>query len=118
MKKEKKFYGIIVPSVTPLTNDYRLDTGAVEKIFNHFYDCQVSPFIMGTTGESSSLPLAVKEEFLKVAGASKRPGSNLFAGISSNIVDESVEFAKYCDDQEWMRQLLPYLFITRSRKAR
>jgi len=98
MKKKKKFYGIIVPSVTPLTNDYRLDPLAVEKIFNHFYNCQVSPFVMGTTGESSSLPLALKKEFLKVAGAIKRPGCNLYAGISSNIVEESIEFAKYSAD--------------------
>ena len=98
MKMKKKFCGIIVPSVTPLTNDYRLDTVAVEKVFNHFYDCKVSPFMMGTTGESSSLPLELKKEFLKVAGAIKKPGSNLYAGISSNIVDESVEFAKYCAD--------------------
>ena len=98
MKMKKKYHGIIVPSVTPLTNDYRLDIIAVEKIFKHFYDCQSSPFVLGTTGESSSLPLKVKKEFLKVAGAIKRPGSNLYAGISSNIVDESIEFAKYCAD--------------------
>jgi dihydrodipicolinate synthase/N-acetylneuraminate lyase len=36
---------------------------------------------------------------LKVAGANKRPGINLYAGISSNVVDESVEFARYCADQ-------------------
>lgn len=98
MKKNKKFYGIIVPSVTPLTKDYRLDTEALEKIFNHFHDYRVSPFILGTTGESASIPLAVKKEFVKTAGANKKTGSNLYVGISSNIVDESVEFAKYCTD--------------------
>ena len=98
MKMKKKYHGIIVPSVTPLTEDYRLDVGAVEKIFNHFYNCHVSPFVLGTTGESSSLPLVLKQEFLKVAGANKRPGTNLYAGISSNIVDESIEFAKHCAD--------------------
>lgn len=93
--KEKR---IIVPAVTPLTTNYKLDEIAVEKIFNHFYEHNISPFILGTTGESSSLPPEIKKDYLKFAAKNKKPGSLLYAGISSNVVSESIEFAKLCVD--------------------
>lgn len=98
MKKNKKFKGIIVPAVTPLTGSFKIDEGAVEKIFSQFYQHHISPFILGTTGESASLSLSVKEEYLKAAEKNKKPGSVLYAGISSNVFNESVEFAKLCAD--------------------
>src|SRR5688572_12618510 len=98
MKKNKKYYGVIVPAVTPLTKNHTLDTGAVEKNFNLFYQHNISPFILGTTGESASLPLSIKKEFLKAAASNKKAGSVLYAGISSNILDESIELAKLCAD--------------------
>jgi 4-hydroxy-tetrahydrodipicolinate synthase len=95
--KEKK---IIVPAVTPLTNDYKLDEVAVQKIFRLFYQHNISPFILGTTGESASLPIEIKKDYLQTAAKNKKPGSILFAGISSNTVSESIEFAKLCADNE------------------
>jgi 4-hydroxy-tetrahydrodipicolinate synthase len=93
--KEKK---IIVPAITPLTLDYKLDEVAVQKIFNLFYQHNISPFILGTTGESASLPIELKKDYLKAAAKNKKAGSILFAGISSNVVNESIEFAKLCAD--------------------
>lgn len=98
MKKNKKFTGIIVPAVTPLTAAYQIDEIAVQKLFQQFYTHNVSPFILGTTGESASLSAEVKEEYVKVAEKNKQAGSILYAGISSNIVRESIEFAKFCAD--------------------
>ena len=93
--KEKK---IIVPAVTPLTVDYKLDEEAVQRIFNLFYQHSISPFILGTTGESASLPIEIKKDYLKVAAKNKKTGSLLFTGISSTVVSESIEFAKFCAD--------------------
>ncbi len=98
MQTEKKYRGIIVPAVTPLTPAYKLDDSAVEKIFSLFYQHDISPFILGTTGESASLPSDVKTDYLKAAAANKKPGSVLYAGISSNIFEEAVDFAKLCAD--------------------
>lgn len=98
MKKNKKFTGIIVPAVTPLTAAYQIDEIAVQKLFQQFYTHNVSPFILGTTGESASLSAEVKEEYVKAAEKNKQAGSILYAGISSNIVRESIEFAKFCAD--------------------
>lgn len=98
MFREKKYKGIIVPAITPLSKDYQLDHEAVEKIFNSFYAHGISPFILGTTGESASLSVKIKNDYVKSAGKNKKPGSILYAGISSNVIEESIEFAKFCAD--------------------
>lgn len=92
----KKFKGIIVPAITPLTASFQLDEAAVEKIFGNFYAHHISPFILGTTGESASLSHQIKANYLKAAAKHKNPGTILYAGISSNVLEESVEFAKLC----------------------
>jgi dihydrodipicolinate synthase/N-acetylneuraminate lyase len=98
MKKNKKYSGVIIPAITPLTPDHKLDEGAVEKLFQYFYKHNTLPFILGTTGESSSLPLSVKQSYVKAAVKNKKPGTLIYAGISSYVVDESIEFAKFCAD--------------------
>ena len=98
MKKNKKYSGVIIPAITPLTSNHKLDEGAVEKLFSYLYKYNTLPFILGTTGESSSLPLSLKEAYVKAAVKNKKPGTLLYAGISSNVVNESIEFAKFCAD--------------------
>ena len=98
MDTAKKYKGIIVPAVTPLTASLQLDEAAVEKIFANFYQHNISPFILGTTGESASLSTAIKTNYLKAAAKNKKTGSVLYASISSNVFDESVAFAKLCAD--------------------
>jgi 4-hydroxy-tetrahydrodipicolinate synthase len=53
---------------------------------------------LGTTGESASLPAEVKEQYVKAAAKHKRAGTVLYAGISSNVVSESIAFAKFSAD--------------------
>jgi len=98
MKKSKKYSGVIIPAITPLTTDHKLDESGVEKIFHFFYEHNTVPFILGTTGESSSLPLSVKEAYVKAAVKNKKAGTLLYAGIASNVINESMEFAKFCAD--------------------
>jgi len=99
MKMEKKYSGIVIPSVTPLTRDHELDRGAVERILNNFHINRVHPFILGTTGEAASLPLSLKMEFIKLAGRFKKSGDVLYVGISSNNLNESIELAEWSVDQ-------------------
>jgi len=96
MIKEKKYTGIIVPAITPLTEKLQLDEAAVEKIFASFYQYNISPFILGTTGESASLPLQIKKDYVLAAEKNKKMGSLLYVGIGSNVLAESIEFAAYC----------------------
>jgi dihydrodipicolinate synthase/N-acetylneuraminate lyase len=99
MKVKKKYNGLVVPSITPLTENHKLDHKAVEKIFDSFFNFGGVPFILGTTGEASSLPVDVKKDFIKLAAKLKQPGKMLYAGISSNCVAESIEMAKLCADE-------------------
>ena len=112
MKKTKKHHGVIIPAVTPLTGEFRLDKAAVKRIFDSFYKHNCSPFILGTTGESASLPLEVKREYVKEAGKIKKAGTLLYAGISSNVLSESIEFAKLSADNgvDAVAATLPYYF--------
>jgi 4-hydroxy-tetrahydrodipicolinate synthase len=89
---------IVIPAITPLTKDHKLDHGAVEKLFANFYHHDVLPFILGTTGESASLPVDIKEEYIDIAVANKKQGTTLYAGISSNCLSESIDLAKKCFD--------------------
>ena len=98
MNSNKKYTGVIVPAVTPLNSNYKLDEGAAEKMFNYFYQYNISPFILGTTGESASLPLQVKQDYVKKAVVIKKNNSVLYSGISSNCLQESIDFANFCFD--------------------
>lgn len=96
MNVDKKYKGIVIPAVTPLKEDLSLDEQAVEKMFANFHQHHVHPFIIGTTGESASLSNQVKLDYLKAAARHKQKGTVLYAGISSNVLAESIEFAKLC----------------------
>ena len=96
MKKDKKYGGIIVPAVTPLTEKMQLDEKAVKKLFALFYQYTISPFILGTTGEAASLPLQLKKDYVIAAERNKKMGTVLYAGIGSNVLSESIEFAAFC----------------------
>lgn len=96
MNRDKKFKEVIVPAVTPLTPAFDIDAAAVQKIFSHFYACDASPFILGTTGEAPSLSIAQKKDYVRIAATVKKQGTVLYAGISSNIIGESIDFANYC----------------------
>ncbi len=92
----KKYTGAIIPAVTPLTEKLQIDEAAVSRLFALFYQHKISPFILGTTGESASLPLQLKKDYVLAAGKNKKIGSLLYAGIGSNVLAESIDFASYC----------------------
>src|ERR1700761_3581421 len=98
MTNKKKFNGIVVPAVTPLTKDFKLDQGALERMFANFHKYKVMPFINGTTGESASLSLKLREDYVLTACKLKYPGDKLYVGISANCVDESIKLANTAFD--------------------
>lgn len=97
-KQKKRYEGIVVPAVTPLTKDYKLDVGAVEKMFSNFYKNDAAPFILGTTGEATSLSFSLKKDYISKASSLKKNGTTLYAGISSNCLEEAITLAHLCFD--------------------
>ncbi|HEY4150919.1 MAG TPA: dihydrodipicolinate synthase family protein [Chitinophagaceae bacterium] len=99
MKKKKKYQGVVIPAVTPLTANHTLDEHAVETMFDWFRSYEAMPFILGTTGEAASLSTAVKHHYIRLAARLKAAGETLYAGVSSNCLSETVEMAKHCFDE-------------------
>src|SRR5258705_2670793 len=95
MKTGKKYTGVIVPAVTPLTKKLQLDETAVQRIFALFYEHNISPFILGTTGEAPSLTLQQKKDYILAAEKCKKMKTLLYAGISSNVLTESIDLAAF-----------------------
>ncbi|MBO9640642.1 MAG: dihydrodipicolinate synthase family protein [Siphonobacter aquaeclarae] len=97
MKEPKPYRGIVVPLVTPLTKTYHLDMPAVVRMHTHLQASEAMPFILGTTGEAASLPVSVKQAYVREAVRLKP--RMLYAGISGNCLEESVDFARFCFDE-------------------
>ena len=89
MNTAKKYKGIIVPAITPLTEKLQLDEKAVKKIFTLFYKHHISPFVLGTTGEAASLPLQLKKDYILAAEKNKKMGieiSSLIGGEQNKSI--------------------------------
>jgi dihydrodipicolinate synthase/N-acetylneuraminate lyase len=98
MNLKKKYQGVVVPLVTPLTEAYQLDRPAVEKMMSNLRANEAMPFILGTTGESASLPAPIKKDYVREVVQLKSADMMLYAGISSNCLEETIDFANYCFD--------------------
>src|SRR5688572_28344193 len=96
MNSKKKYGGVVVPLATPLTEKFTLDHAALERIFDHIGQHGCQPFILGTTGEASSLAEPVKLELIEKAGALKKTGQQLYAGITCRYFHETVNLALQC----------------------
>lgn len=53
--KDNKYKGVVVPMVTPVTEQGEIDVPAVQRIMKLFVQHGISPLLMGTTGEGNSV---------------------------------------------------------------
>ncbi len=90
----KKYHGVIIPMITPVSDDGKIDHAAVRRIISHLVENGVIPFIFGTTGESASIPKQYKTEMTKTVVDALKGRELLYAGIAENCVQLSVELAK------------------------
>jgi 4-hydroxy-tetrahydrodipicolinate synthase len=93
-RKDKKYGGVIVPMVTPINADLSIDGASVASIMKTFTLNDVSVFILGTTGESVSVPDKQKTELVKLTIKERKNNTKVYAGISGNCLEESIESAK------------------------
>lgn len=99
MKKEvKKYSGVIVPMVTPFKADLTIDSYSVSKILETFTLNNISTFILGTTGESVSIPEDQKTLLVKTALENAKGRIMIYAGISGNSLQDSIDTGnRYAD---------------------
>jgi 4-hydroxy-tetrahydrodipicolinate synthase len=97
--KEKKYKGVVVPMVTPVTREGKLDVEAVERIVTLFAKAGVSPLLMGTTGEGNSVSredgLLLVQTAVKVKSCCAQQATSdspmfIYAGLTGNCFSEQV----------------------------
>ncbi len=98
MRLKKKYSGIIVPMITPFTQNGTIDEKSLEKIIENFIANGASPFAFGTTGEGSSIEFKEKCSAAKTIVEIVNGRSLTYADISSNSIDESINLGKAFHD--------------------
>ena len=94
MIERKKYSGVVVPMVTPLTESKKVDVAAVEEIVMSFSNNHLSPLVLGTTGESASFGAKEGVELVKAAVASKGLNQHIYAGLVGNNVQHLINCGK------------------------
>ena len=101
MMNKSKYRGVVVPMVTPVTQDGRLDVEAVKRIIEFFAENGVSPLLMGTTGEGNSVSQADGQLFVKTSVTARNNSQFsilnsqlIYAGLTGNCFSEQVRQAE------------------------
>lgn len=92
--KSKKHHGVVVPMITPLTPSFDLDEDAVGGLIEHAVGGGVHGiFVLGTTGEASSLPQNVRTRFVEQAVKIVGDRATVYAGVADNCLADAVNSA-------------------------
>ena len=91
---KKKYHGVVVPMVTPVTSQGEIDTMAVGRIMEFLAKNDVAPLLLGTTGEGNSVSrkdgLLLVEAVVKVAKGRVK----VYAGLTGNCFAEQIAQAE------------------------
>lgn len=88
--------GIIPPLVTPLLTRDRIDHEGTERLINHVISGGVHGiFLLGTSGEASSLSHETQREFLKIASDCIADRVPVLVGVTDTSMSETVAFAEF-----------------------
>ncbi len=95
---KKKISGVVVPMITPVHADLTVDTASVDRLVRYLVSCGAAPFVLGTTGESASVPRSEKLRLVRAAVQAAEGKSLVYAGISGNSVMDAIEDAHHYRD--------------------
>jgi 4-hydroxy-tetrahydrodipicolinate synthase len=94
MAAEKKYHGVVIPLVTPFDEHGNIDRTSALKLMELMLRSEIFPFILGTTGESASISWEKRINYVEFIGKNITGKTILYAGISDNCVDKSIQAAK------------------------
>lgn len=95
-EKIKNLKGIIPPLITPLKDIDTLDAEGLEKLVEHILAGGVSGlFLLGTTGEFSSISYQVRKELIKRVAQQVDRRVPLLVGITDTSITESLNLANF-----------------------
>jgi len=98
MELKTKYSGVIVPMVSPFNDDFSIDQVAVQKLVEFLTTNDIKPFVVGTTGESASMTANQKLNLVKATVQAVNGKQPVFAGISGNSIQTSIEEGKIYSD--------------------
>ena len=92
-------HGIVVPLVTPLQDQCRLDRAGLERIVEHVVNGGVSGlFILGTTGEGPSLNYELRTEMIVAVCAQVSGRVPVLVGVTDTAYDQTIAMARIAAD--------------------
>ncbi len=94
MREEKRFHGVIVPMVTPFTAQGKIDEEAAIRILDLILSAGAFPFLLGTTGESASISMDTRIQFVKIVTRHVQQRTTIYAGISDNCLENTLTLAE------------------------
>jgi dihydrodipicolinate synthase/N-acetylneuraminate lyase len=90
-----KIEGIVVPAITPLSENRKLDIYGTEKLTRYLVDGGVhGVFILGTTGETPSLTVQLRKDLIKNTCQFANQEKPVIVGVSDTCLDVSLELAQ------------------------
>ncbi len=92
-------HGIIPPVATPLLSDSEIDENGLEHLINHLIEGGVHGlFLLGTTGEGTSLSYELRKEFVQKACRLVNKKVPVLAGITDTVFENSLKMAEVYKD--------------------
>lgn len=96
----KLLRGIVPPMITPLATPARLDYDGLERLVERHVSGGVHGlFILGTTGEATSLGVAVRRELVGLVCRQVAGRVPVAVGVTDTNVEESVDLSRWAADQ-------------------
>lgn len=91
-----KIQGIVPPMVTPLLDSKTLDEKGAAKIIDRMIDAGVAGiFVLGTTGESQSIPMKLRFDFVALASKLIAGRVPLLVGVTETSLEDSLALAEH-----------------------
>lgn len=99
MMNKNLFEGVITPMVTPLIDRENIDFKGLERLLDHLKNGGVSGvFLMGTTGEGTSISLRMRKELIKYSVEYVNSRVPVFVSIADCCIEESMNMARYAKE--------------------
>ena len=96
-RARKEHRGVVVPMVTPFTEEGDLDEPAVRRIVDHLLDGGADGFLLlGTTGEGASMSAAERLRRVETAVERIAGRAQVYVGISDDSLKQAIEAARAC----------------------
>jgi 4-hydroxy-tetrahydrodipicolinate synthase len=87
--------GVVVPLATPFTAEGQIDDAATRRLVEHLASNEIGVFVLGTTGETASIPHRERRRFVETAVEAASGRVPVYAGIGDNCVPHSIEGAEH-----------------------